>query len=75
MLCCFSLSSGRAAHGAEYQFWVIVSIPTFSNCDPVKSYLLWRGEMGQTVAQDSDQEGFKAVAHNILFNTCQQCPL
>lgn len=24
--------------------------------------------MGQTVAQDSDQEGFKAVAHNILFN-------
>lgn len=24
--------------------------------------------MGQKVAQDSDQEGFKAVAHNILFN-------
>lgn len=33
-----------------------------------------RAEMGQTVAQDSDQEGFKAVAHNILFNMCQQCP-
>lgn len=30
--------------------------------------------MGQTVAQDSDKEGFKAVAHNILFNVCQQCP-
>lgn len=30
--------------------------------------------MGQTVAQESDQEGFKAVARNILFNMCQQCP-
>lgn len=39
-MCCLLLSSGRDAHAAEYQFWVAVSIPIFSNCDPVGSYLL-----------------------------------
>lgn len=54
----------------EYQFWVVVSNPILCNCDPIKSYL-YRGKMGQMVAQDSDQEEKVSKQWHIRF--CLTC--